>query len=51
MKKKNINLTKHQKLIRKNKNLYEEKHEKNKNLMYDMKRNKLKIKIKNWKNS
>ena len=43
--KRHINLTKHQKLIRTNKNLYKEEHDKNKNLLYDLKRNKLEIKI------
>ena len=43
--KRHINLTKHQKLIRTNKNLYKEEHDKNNNLLYDLKRNKLKIKI------
>ena len=33
------------KLIRTNKNLYKEEHDKNKNLLYDLKRNKLKSKI------
>ena len=43
--KRHINLTKHQKLIRANKNIYKEEHEKNKTLMYNIKRNKLEIKI------
>ena len=38
-------LTKHQKLIRTNKNLYKEEHDKNKNLLDYLKRNKLKSKI------
>ena len=38
-------LTKHKKLIRTNKNLYKEKHDKNKNLLDYLKRNKLKSKI------
>ena len=43
--KRHINLTKHQKLIRTNKNLYKEEHDKNKNLLDYLKRNKLKSKI------
>ena len=43
--KRHINSTKHQKSIRTNKNLYKEVHDKNKNLVYDLKRNKLKSKI------
>ena len=41
--KRHINLTKHQKLIRTNKNIYKEEHEKNKTLMCDIKTNKLEI--------
>jgi hypothetical protein len=43
--KRDINLTKHQNFIRTNTNLYKEEHDKNKNLLYDLKRNKLKSKI------
>ena len=35
--KRHINLTKHQNLIRTNKNLYKEEHDKNKNLLDDLK--------------
>ena len=44
-KKRHINLTKHQKSIRTNKNLYKEEHDKNKNLLDDLKISKLKSKI------
>jgi len=43
--KRHINLTKHQKLIRTNKTLYKEEHDKNKNLLDYLKRNKMKSKI------
>ena len=43
--KRNINLTKHQKSIRTNNNLYKEEHDKNKNTLDDLKINKLKSKI------
>ena len=43
--KRHINLTKHQKLIRTNTNLYKEEQDKNKNLLNGLKRNKLKSKI------
>ena len=43
--KRHINLTKRQKLIRTNKNLYKEEHDKNKNLLYVLKRNELEIEI------
>ena len=43
--KRHINLTKHQKLTRTNKNLYKEEHDKNKNLLDDLKKIYLKSKI------
>ena len=43
--KRHYNLTKHQKSIRSNRNLYKELHDNNKNLLYDLKRNKLEMKI------
>jgi hypothetical protein len=43
--KRHINLTKHQKIVRKNKEFAKEEHDKNTNLLLDIKRNKVIVKI------
>jgi hypothetical protein len=43
--KRHINLTKHQKIVKKNKELAKEEHDKNTNLLLGLKRNKVIVKI------